>query len=267
MRHVLSAARSGLVLMALAGSAFAAESGQMAWWITEFTYVKRVAKEANAPANDQPIRLSPDMVSQDLAAIRLNQKEALFDPSEVKELVWPVCQALAQAKPNEDVILLSTSSRSGGLLGTRSALTARLFVKEARLNLILHDTRNAFYDRYLGTKVLPDFKFGSRTEPSPVDVDCLGAEKVRADWLTFPVILYTPKPAVAAMVPAAAVPSASPAPAAVPVPVPEPAPQARDEAYYEQQQVRLRAITRMHDQKLISDAEYNEKRKEILGGL
>jgi hypothetical protein len=267
MRHVLSAARSGLVLMALAGSAFAAESRQMAWWITEFTYVKRVAKEANAPANDQPIKLAPEMVSQDLAAIRLNPNETLFDSTEIKELMWPICQALSLAKPNEDVILLSTSARGGGLLGTRSALTARLFVREGRLNLILHDTRNAFYDRYLGTKKLPEFKFGSRTEPSPVDVDCPGAEKVRGDWLTFPAILHTPKPAVGAMVPAAAVPSAVPAPAAVPVPVPEPATQARDEAYYEQQQVRLRAITRLHDEKLISDAEFNEKRKEILGGL
>jgi hypothetical protein len=267
MRYVLGAARSGLVLMALAGSAFAADSRQMAWWITEFTYVKRVAKEANAPANEQPIKLAPEMVIQDLAAILLNQNEALFDPTEIKELVWPICQALSLSKPNEDVILLSTSSRGGGLLGTRSALTARLFVKEGRLNLIVHDTRNAFYDRYLGTKKLPDFKFGSRTEPSPVDVDCSGAEKVRGDWLTFPVILYNPKPAVAAMVPAAAVPSAAPAPPAVTVPLPESAPQARDEAYYAQQQVRLRAITRLHDEKLISDAEFNEKRKEILGGL
>ena len=267
MRLALRAAGTGLVMLGLAGSAFAAESKQLAWYITQFTYVKRVAKEANAPANDQPIKLAPEMVSQDLAAVRLNQNEALFGSEELKDLVWPICQALSRAKSNEDVVLLSTSARGGGLLGTRSALTARLFVKEGRLNLILHDTRFAFYDSYLGTHKSPEFKFGSRTEPSPVDVDCLGAEKVRGDWLTFPVILYNPKPAVGAMVPAAAIPSAAPAPVAAPLPVPKSAPQARDEAYYEQQQVRLRAIKRLHDEKLISDEEYNEKRKELLGGL
>lgn len=294
MSNAIRIARTGVVLLALAGSGFApaapkkAPANQPNWWISEFTWVKKTAKEPNAPDNDKPVFLSLDMMKQDLAAIQLNQEEPLFGKDEIKDLARPMCEALAQAKPNEDLLLLSTSRRSDSLLATRSAITARFFIKDGRLNLILHDARNAFYDRYLGTRVTPEFKYGSRTLAGAVEIDCAGAEKVRRDWLTFPVILQAPAPvskamapaamAPAAMAPAAAAPVVAPAaaPVAAPVAAPEfapaavPAPAApliKDKAYYEQQQLRLRTLKQLHDDNLISDEEYNAKRKELLGSL
>lgn len=274
MSNLMRVARTALVAVALAGAVAAPAKPprqQVNWWIGQFNYLKRVTKEPNAPANDQPVRLSPDMVRQDLLAVRLGHEEPLFAMAEINGLVEPICAALAQAGPNEDLIVLSTSSHSRSILPNRTAITARLFVKDGQLNLILHDARLSFYDRYLVTNELPDFHYGSRTEPGKVQLECLGAGQVRSDWLTFPVILEVPKGPEKAMplgaalpAPAAAMPA--PAPAAAPAPAPSAAP-AKDQAYYEQQQQRLRALKRMHDDGLITDDEFNAKRKELLEGL
>jgi hypothetical protein len=292
MSNVMRVARAALVVASLAGAVFAPAKPpkqQLNWWIGQFNYLKRVTKEPNAPANDQPVKLSPDMVRQDLMAVRLGHEEPLFDMDEIHGLVGPICAALAQAGPNEDLIVLSTTSRSHSILPNRTAITARLFVKDGQLNLILHDARFSFYDRYLVTNEVPDFHYGSRNEPSKVQLECLGAGQVRGDWLTFPVVLEVPKtqekvmafgtalpapaaampalaPAPAAAVPPASAPAAAPAPAPAPVAAPAPAP-AKDQAYYEQQQQRLRALKRMHDDGLITDDEFNAKRKELIEGL
>ena len=274
--------RTGLILLGLAGSTFApaapkkGPAPQVNWWITQFTYVKRVGKEPSAPANDQPVDIAPEMVGRDLEAIRLNEEDSLFTKDEVRELVMPICEAFAQARPGEDLILLSTRARGGGILAPRTGITARLFIKEGRLNLILHDARLAFMDRYLGTHVLPDFKYGSRTEPSTAEMFCLGAEKVRNDWLTFPVILAAPVATAKALAPAQAMapapaPAAAPAPVVVPAPAPLPAaePESKipDGGLYDEQQQRLRGLKRLLDEKLITEEEYQQKRKEILQTL
>ena len=281
MSNLMRVARTALVAVALAGAMAAPAKPprqQVNWWIGQLNYLKRVTKEPNAPANDQPVRLSPDMVRQDLMAVRLGHQESLFAMDEINGLVGPICAALAQAGPNEDLIVLSTSSHSHSILPNRTAITARLFVKDGQLNLILHDARLAFYDRYLATNQVPDFQYGSRTEASPVQLECLGAGQVRGDWLTFPVVLEVPKtqekamafgtalpaPAAAAVPVPAPVPVSAPAPAPAPVAAPAPA---KDQAYYEQQQQRLRALKRMHDDGLITDDEFNAKRKELLEGL
>ncbi len=84
-----------------------------------------------------------------------------------------------------------------------------------------------------------------------------------------PVVVVTPAPA-------AAVPPRPPAPAAavvVPVPVaPAAAPPAapavpRGAAFYEEQEQRLRTLKRLRDNGLISEDEYQAKRREILGAL
>jgi hypothetical protein len=275
----------GLVLLGLAGAvsvpaaAQKAPRQQLAWYLGQFNYLKRVAKEPNAPANDQPIRLSPNMVRQDLSAMRLGKDEPLFSKDEVRGLAMPICQALAQAGPDEDLIVLSTDTHSGKIFASRTAVTARLFVKGGRLNVILRDARFQFYERFLGTNEEPDFRFGSRNVETPVDLNCLGAEKVRGNWLTFPVVLETKAPQEEAMAAAAAAPApaaAAPAAAAVPVPAPAPVPAAapataaqgvKDQAFFEQQQQRLRSLKRMHDDGLITDAEFDKKRQEIIDGL
>ena len=50
-------------------------------------------------------------------------------------------------------------------------------------------------------------------------------------------------------------------------PAPAPAPAARDEAFYEAQAQRLRALKKLRDENLLSEAEYQEKREAILRTL
>lgn len=78
-----------------------------------------------------------------------------------------------------------------------------------------------------------------------------------------PAPVSTPVPAPAAAAPVVA----APVPAAAPAAAPPAATKPRDAAFYEEQEQRLRTLKRLHDAKLISDAEYEAKRREILGAL
>jgi hypothetical protein len=109
-----------------------------------------------------------------------------------------------------------------------------------------------------------------------VDLTCIGAEKLRGDWLTFPVILEEEKAptAMTAAQPAAAVPVPAPAPAAAAAPapataapVPAPSAQVKDKAYYDQQQERLRGLKRMREENLLTEEEYKKKVQQIIDEL
>lgn len=81
----------------------------------------------------------------------------------------------------------------------------------------------------------------------------------------------TPSPApVAAPVPAAPNAAPAPAPAAAPPAAGAARPAARaprDAAFYEEQESRLRALRRLRDADLITEAEFQRKRKEIIDAL
>jgi hypothetical protein len=68
-------------------------------------------------------------------------------------------------------------------------------------------------------------------------------------------------PVVAPVVATAAAPKAAPEPS------PTPAKGAKDAAFYEAQAQRLKALKRLRDENLISEAEYQEKRQAILKEL
>ena len=72
----------------------------------------------------------------------------------------------------------------------------------------------------------------------------------------------TAAPAAAAPAAAAPAPTAGAAPAAAAAPSPS-----ASDALYQRMAERLRTLERLHKDGLISDAEYREKRKDILGGL
>ncbi|MDE2454213.1 MAG: SHOCT domain-containing protein, partial [Burkholderiales bacterium] len=64
-------------------------------------------------------------------------------------------------------------------------------------------------------------------------------------------------------------PAAAPAEGSVPSPAPATTstPPARDSAFYEQQELRLRALTRLRDQGLITPQEFEAKRRAIVDAL
>lgn len=263
--------RLGTTLAALAPvAALAAEPGQTQWRLNNFTWLKLVPAEPGAPANAHPASLSDEALVAALGPVQASvegQSIPLFAKDELKGLARPLREALALARPGDDLILLSTYKRGGGFMEMAVGLTARLFVADGALNLIVHDARLDFMDRYSADRSLPTFVYGSRAAASGAALAAPQATRRRADWLSFP-LAPTPAPApVPAAIPAPAptVPpvAASPKPAVAPAPAPAP----RDEAFYEAQAQRLRALKKLRDENLISEAEYQEKREAILKTL
>jgi len=263
MRQAHWLATTALIL-ALTPSGLQADA-RTQWNLGEFSYVKLVPAETGAPPNAQPVNLAPGGLAALLGSVRatLDGKGVpLFYKDEVAALAPALSEALAQAGPDQDVVLVSTSRR-GHYLMRAEGLTARIFVRGGALNLLVHDARLAFMDAWLELNTLPTFVFGSRTQPGDADLQAPGAQRVRPDWLVLPLA-----PA-AALPPAVAPPPAAPAPvpSAAPAPAPKPAPSSREEAAYQSTAERLRTLERLRDDHLITEAEYQARREAILKSL
>jgi hypothetical protein len=243
--------------------------GQRVWQIKEFMRVELVPREADTPANQFPIKVDAEVLRQLLTPVRVldhGSTQALFVAEEIAEFIGPLQQALAQAGTGDDVVLLSSARRSSAVVVAPTAITARLWVQGDSLNLIVHDAQLDFYDAYRGNRIVPKFAFGSRATPGSETIQRADARNLRSDWLVMPLQVGAPSTAAAApLTPVAAatqpvVRAAAPATAAAPTP---PAP-SRDPEAIEQ---RLMVLKRLHANGLISDAEYQQKRKEILHEL
>ena len=265
---------------------------QRLWRLHEFTAVAIQPRETGSSPNQHPVSLQPEALRQQLAAVTTTvngAQQPLFATDELNELVGPLTQALANAGPNEDVVLVSSSRREGGILAAPTAVTARLFVQGGALQFVVHDARFEFYDTYRGTHVEPTFTYGSRTaggKPGNAALKSASAASTRADWLAIPLAMPTAAAAVpaapggaapAAVAPAvpvvtapAAAAAGTAAPAAVlpaPMPAPAAAPAPRkpmDAAGAEDIERRLETLKRLRDRNLITEEEYQQKRKEIL---
>lgn len=248
------------------------QTNQKLWLVREYSELRIVPREAGAPPNQHPAQLNPDLLRQQLVQLRYEVggvTRPLFSNDEAGELTQPLVEALANAGSGDDVLLLSSARRGDAVLMRPVAVTARLFVQGGALQLIVHDARYEFFDRMRGTNQPPEFTYGSRTRPGPAVLRADGTSAVRADWLVLPL--------AAAAVPAAAAPAAAPA-AAVPAPAAAPAAPAaaapaapalrpRDPGFADEVEQRLLTLRRLRDRGLISEEEYQQKRKEILQQL
>lgn len=289
--------RTMLLLVLVPTASWAAATDQTQWKLDGFSWVQRVPAEPGAPANAQPLTLGPEALQSLLARVQARddgQDVPLFGKDELKELSAALSEAFALAQPGEDLVLLSTNKHSpksgfmASLLERATALTARLFVRDGALNLIVHDARLDFMDQYLVDNLQPRFVYGSRKQPSAAQLQAPQATRLRPDWLTLPLAAPAPPPVAPAAAPAVAPATAAPVSASVPVvalPVPAPAaatatapaapaaaPKAAPaapaaDAAYEAKAQRLRTLKRLRDENLITEAEYQEKREAILKTL
>ncbi|MDE2566326.1 MAG: SHOCT domain-containing protein [Burkholderiales bacterium] len=251
---------------------------QRNWVLGEFSSIRLVPREAGSAPNQQPVQLSRDWLRQQLDQVRFAAgriEEPLFSRSEVGDLVEALVQAFATAGPDDDVLLLSSARRSDTGQVVPVAVTARLFVQAGRLQLIVHDARYEFYNQMRGTHQPPQFTYGSRTSPGPASLRDPSAISVRADWLALPLTAATAanaSPATSAAPALVATPAQTPAPAAAPaaaspVEAQVPARPQSQPSMGEQIEQRLTVLKRLHDRGLITDQEYEQKRKEILQQL
>lgn len=245
---------------------------QRVWPLHDFTRIELVPREAGANPNQQPLQVAPETLRRLLAQIQFvgrNGPEPLFAEDELTELAPPLAQALSRAGPGDDVLLLSASRRDAGFLASPTAITARLFVQEGRLQFIAHDARFEFYDTYRGTYVAPRFSFGSRTSAGRVALQNTDAASRRPDWLAISLetatatATPTQNPTSTAAPGDVRRPAAATSPSALPAAA-SPSRTPLDAAGADEIERRLETLKRLRDKGLITEDEYQQKRSEIL---
>ncbi len=246
----------------------AARPGKKLWEVRNFSRVMLAPKEAGAADSDHPAQLQADGLRQVLAKVRVKvgaREELLFAADEIDSLIEPLQEAFASARADEDVLLLSTDRREAGLIGTPLGVTARLFVKEGQLNLIVRDARLDFVNRYRGTGTLPTFQYGSRSAVGSAELSAPQALQRRSDWVVLALNPVAEAPRAAAPAPAAAqAPAVVATPAVNAVPAQPSAARPRDPGLMQEIELRLETLKRLRDKGLISEDEYQQKRREIL---
>jgi len=242
---------------------------QREWQLDQFTRVRLAAKESGSPANQHPAALDPSALRKQLAAVQTTvireSTEPLFDADELSQLVPVLVRAFSLAGPDDDVLLLSTSRRSNQF-SVPQGLTARLFVQGDSLNLIVHDARLDFIVQYRNSGAEPRFVYGSRTQRGSVSLRSASARPLRSDWLAIPLGALNASAVAAVQAPAPAAPAAAVVPAAGVSSSQPPAP-GSPAAVGEEVEQRLIVLKRLRDKGLISEDEYQQKRREALQKL
>lgn len=246
-------------------------ASQRSWRIAQFTTVKLVDKEPHAANNLHPAAVDAAALRTQLGAIQVAVRdgiEPLLVDEELAEIIPVVVRALSLAKPGDDVLLLS-HARRGGRMAVPTAVTARLFVNAEGFNVVVNDARLSFIGDYVNTHVEPKFVYGSRTHPSAASLKSASAVSKRGDWVVIPVAsLVAAGPALAQPArPAPVAVAATPAPVGVVATPAVPAAPGSPAAVGDEIEQRLVTLKRLRDKNLISEEEYQQKRKEILQRL
>lgn len=249
------------------------EGVQRIWKLGEFSALRLSATPGGAAANQQPAVLDPAAVQMALLAVQYESAPGVWKPlfvaSDLQDISQSLAKALAVATPQDDVLLMASARYDGALLGLQRSVLARLFVSQGALNLVVKEARADLLASYRVSNTLPRYDFGDRQTASAVRIMAANATQVRPDWLALALGAKTAGAAgaptdKAPVQPAATPPAVAPNPAVAPAPAPA---SVRDKAFYEQQSMRLEGLKALLDKGLISDAEYQHKRAEILQSL
>lgn len=239
-------------------------AAERSWRLDEFSRIELSPAEAGA-TNSHPAHLTAASLHDALGTVTTTvrgETVPLFAAEELDDLAPALAKAFDNAGPQDDVLLLSTARREGRF-ATPTALTARLFVRDGKLQLIVHEARQEFMEAYRRAHIAPRFSYGSRAKASAVNLQAVGGTAARHDWVALPLSTAAAAAAPSTTPPAApAQPAAVPQPPSVPVaPVAPTAPKAADP------EERLQTLKRLHERGLITDEEYRVKREEILRQL
>lgn len=235
-----------------------------------FSYVRIETREPGSTPNQHPFAVAPAALRAMLEQAQLAgaKPERLFTPKELDEIAEPLATALGRATPEQDVsIAVNDQFGLMGPLAPRQVTTARLFRRDGQLQLIVGLLRRDFESQFRGTGMLIAFEPGQRAKPveraTKLAVAAGGGNVVRDDWVALATTVAAPATAAPAAAPAAGIAPAAAAPAAA-----APAAPARDaDTLYRSTADRLRALEKLYKDGLISEAEYQEKRRQILREL
>jgi hypothetical protein len=289
MQHGLST-RLGLLAAGLLLAASASAS-DLRPWAEGDDYVR--LENVNA-GNQHPVTFSPEQLTNLLGHFykRERNKDPVpyFSNDEIERLSHTLVPVFAKASAADDVLFGSSFRPGGFFLVPRTLNAGRMFVENGQLNLLIgmcDEQQDIGYQQNFG-KYKP-LNHGSRIKPV-ADLGCElipGNDAVRVDsrpdWLRMDIAaalankVVTPTVAGAALTfsPASQTAATPVAPAATAVAAPRnvaptparpgdavlpPAPASKTEE-------RLILLKRLHDNGLINDAEYEQKRASILKDL
>jgi len=261
-----------------------------------YSNVRIERSEPGAEPNQHPIAIDAVAMRSLLASLQMpgGQPEPLLSAAELDEIAPPLASALRKATADQDVTF-AVSDRHGALgpLAPRVVTTARVFRRDGQMQVIAGLVRRDFENQLHGTGYLIPFEPGARAKAvdanARIAVEAGAGNNRRADWA---VLWLEAKPAAPATVAAPAAPATVAAPAApttatatgtaptvsapaavVPVtpasrtmPAPEAATGAAPDAdaLYRNVSERLKALQKLRESGVISEQEYQEKRRQIL---
>ena len=221
----------------------------------KYSSVRIELAEAGAVAN-QSHAIDAAELSAALALLKLNDAQPIFLADELSEVVPHLARALAQTTASEDVVFaVAGRHKLLGLFAPNAVTTARLFVADGKLNLIVGLVQSTFDVERLSNQPTKVFIPGSRLRPLAQAGKVAGGAwspsvPGRSDWLVLPLErLATSIPMLAprqAGTPSAAVKALATEPAISDV------------------ERRLAINERLKQQGLVSEQEYQEKRRAIL---
>lgn len=212
-----------------------------------FVRIERI--EAGAPDNSHPFAVSVEALTQALASLQVEGSSSVtatpvFNEADLKEIAPPLVAALAKAGPKED-IRFAVSGKYGllGSFASPAITTGRVFARDRQLNVIFGLVHELYEDERLKADLLTQptasrtYRAGRVWKLVPKSGHMIDG---RPEWVTFDI-------------PAHAGPAEPVAPGA--------------DSRFQEIQTRLNVINRLKESGLITEEEYNERRRAILQGL
>jgi hypothetical protein len=210
--------------------------------------------------------------------------EPLLTAAERSRIAGPLAEALADARADQDIVFASDAPELRQFIHPKHLGTSgRVFVSDGALNIIFGWINRNYDDDVHFSRMAPTFTPGSRKESRWSRwkiVDAGQGSQPRADWVRLPLasLKTVPTKAKSGTDPKRA-PSRTSSPddratnpaATAASTGSETRDTTRESASvrdrYDKVVARLKLVERLHDDGLITDAEYRRKRKEILGGI
>ncbi len=219
--------------------------------------------------NSHPAALKTDQIAAALSRVRARSGETgeiidLFPKKNREELAKQLARELGRIDPDQELHLVSFRRLGSFFSGKRNASGARVFMENGRLNLIFGQIDRFFSEFRDPDRQIPPM--GSRNQAAELKGSLLPAEGVtlvdgRSDWVALDLEPVTPPQPAAAPVVSNSPPPERPGDDTVSTP------DRRDSWTWEELEEGLRKLQRLHSEGLITDQEYDAKKKEMLDAV
>jgi hypothetical protein len=247
------------------------------WRKNEFNYVKLGKANKELGKLDHPAEISPEQMRQILKSLKYSRswlnitgeigkkttkQYDLFLPEEIEELGTYLSQALQAADSGQWVDFSLQAVRNKlSFIGSERISDGLVFVKEGKLNFVMRDVGEPVgaEERVVTTDPFKYYSGSSAFIPGPGQELAKNKKgKTMKNWLLIDLAELCPKvaPELEAGETGTARPEAKPGATIVPKPGAAKSPKER-----------LSELRELYDKGLITEEEYNRKRKEILDQL